>query len=656
MEILPSEYQQLELDRTEKMFIRYAESCNEYGYVFLNTNPAMIQNEKQHLVITKSGIVLVKFFEKFSDASMFAMIMKVYYQGIYVDTINKVKQKLQENRALVSEGTLKVKFSYICIFPNLSRDDVEKNESELPLSFIEKYCFFKEDFSELKRDFYAKIENVNESVNLNVSGGTLTIDDSSINSILQRVAPEYIIIRVSGIENKETLRGVDDELLIVTPDDIAVRAYRLEKDQINIVNSIMKGNQLILACAGSGKSVLLISKCFKAARMNPDKKFLITCRSKQLMSLYSWYIDRAGLRERNVECMTFHGLCKRLAFNNKFALKDITTWSDTVAYKMSHNQIKDRYYGIFIDEVQLFENDWYKICFNLLENRESNEHLFVICGDKTQEIKNKQRHGKAPWNAGENYPNYRGGHKSIRIEKNYRNCLEINNYINRYAEYAKQILKLISEKDFNDPDLFLRGKSIRPGIGTYLKNLTTFTSKAEAECVMASIKQAHDIHRIPYDEIAVVIYNRNYSKKMSGWDEKRYTFERQLIIKMLDEDIPHCSRYSDSLEQTSVGNSDGVSLISFDSVLGLDFRAVIVCGLKPLGVYDKTKELSVKELEKNELDDTTKDNIRKNISLLYVACTRARDVLYLIQPEKNASDSLYMDLLASAIGEDLIDE
>ena len=65
MEILPSEYQQLELDRTEKMFIRYAESCNEYGYVFLNTNPAMIQNEKQHLVITKSGIVLVKFFEKF---------------------------------------------------------------------------------------------------------------------------------------------------------------------------------------------------------------------------------------------------------------------------------------------------------------------------------------------------------------------------------------------------------------------------------------------------------------------------------------------------------------------------------------------------------------------------------------------------------------
>ena len=111
------------------------------------------------------------------------------------------------------------------------------------------------------------------------------------------------------MEDLSTYKGVDDELLVVTPDDVAVRAYRLEKEQINIVNSILKGNQLILACAGSGKSVILIAKCFKAARMNPAKKFLITCKSKQLVYLYNWYIDRAGLKERNVECMTFHRLC-----------------------------------------------------------------------------------------------------------------------------------------------------------------------------------------------------------------------------------------------------------------------------------------------------------------------------------------------------------
>ena len=42
--------------------------------------------------------------------------------------------------------------------------------------------------------------------------------------------------------------------------DRAVQSYRLDDRQINFVNKISKGNQLILACAGSGKSVLLISR------------------------------------------------------------------------------------------------------------------------------------------------------------------------------------------------------------------------------------------------------------------------------------------------------------------------------------------------------------------------------------------------------------
>ena len=442
---------------------------------------------------------------------------------------------------------------------------------------------------------------------------------------------------------------MDDELLVVTPDDVAVRAYRLEKEQINIVNSILKGNQLILACAGSGKSVILIAKCFKAARMNPEKKFLITCKSKQLVYLYNWYIDRAGLKERNVECMTFHGLCRKLAANNKFVLGDINTWADTVIHKLNQNKIQERYYGIFIDEVQLFEQEWYKICFNLLENRETDEHLFVICGDKTQEIKNKQKHGRAPWNAGEGYPNYRGGHKSIRIEKNYRNCIEINNYINRYAAYAKKILTLVSEKEFNDPDLFLRGKAVKTGIGAFIKNLQKYTASAEADAVIQAIREAHDVHKIPYDEIAVVTYYRTYDRKKKSWDEKKYDIEKNVMSRLINENIPRCEMYSNSNDVVRYGSNDGVALISFESVLGLDFRAVIVCGLKPLGDYDGTKYLTVSDIKSSELDDETGDNIRKNISLLYVACTRARELLYIVQPEKDIKESLYMDLIVSSM-------
>ena len=79
---------------------------------------------------------------------------------------------------------------------------------------------------------------------------------------------------------------------------------------------------------------------------------------------------------------------------------------------------------------------WYKMCYNLLVNKNSDDHIFIVCGDKTQQIKTLQKHGRAPWNAGEGYPSYRGGNKSIRIEKNYRNCIEINDFINRFVSYV----------------------------------------------------------------------------------------------------------------------------------------------------------------------------------------------------------------------------
>lgn len=653
MEILPSEYQQLELQRSEKMFVRYAESYDKFGYVFLNTNVAMIQNEKQHIVIFEDGVIMLKFFEAFEDASMFPLVMNAYYCGVYLDTLNIAQKKIMTNVALTDErGKARIRLSYACVFPNLCRSDIDTSLLSMTSDFFQYCCIFKEEFSELKRNFIDVLSKTLLYEKANISKNILKINDKNINSILQRIAPEYTIIRVCGVEDSQTYKGVDDELLVVTPEDIAVRAYRLEKEQINIVNSILKGNQLILACAGSGKSVILIAKCFKAARMNPDKKFLITCRSKQLMYLYTWYIDRAGLKERNVECLTFHRLCKKLANNNKFVLGDISTWSDTVAQRLNQKKIRDTYYGIFIDEVQLFEQEWYKICFNLLENRDSNEHLFVICGDKTQEIKNKQKHGKAPWNAGEGYPNYRGGHKSIRIEKNYRNCVEINNYINRYAVYAKEILKLVSEKDFNDPDLFLRGKAVKNGIGTFIKTLRKYTARDEAELVIEAVREAHDIHKIPYDEIAVVTYYRTYNRKMEDWDGKGYNIERNVLMGLMDENIPQCEMYSDSHDAVRYGSNDGVALISFDSVLGLDFRAVIICGLKPLGDYDGTKYIAIESLESVELDDETKDNIRKNISLLYVACTRARELLYIIQPEKKIEKSLYMNLIVNSMKED----
>ena len=89
--------------------------------------------------------------------------------------------------------------------------------------------------------------------------------------------------------------------------------------------------------------------------------------------------------------------------------------------------------------------------------------------------------------------------------------------------------------------------------------------------------------------------------------------------------------------------SGGVSLITFDSVLGLDFQAVIVCGIKPLGAYDQTKKIAPGSV----LSEESAEQLKKNISYLYVACTRAKDHLHIILSEKS-NQSIYAKLLTDS--------
>lgn len=443
MEILPSEYQQIELSRSEKIFVRNVMGSERYGYLLIKTNPAMLKNESMHTLVCSDGVLHFKFFDGINDPANFNFAIPLLIDTLYAQTVGVISAKLLSNKALVSEdGKLLFPVNLIYVFPELQRKDVAGTENAKLSTFIKDACLFKEDLPRFRTELDRAVAELLAHSVVATSAQKMEINEENVNSVLQRIAPEYVTIRVSTVTDEEKKAGVDNELLVVTEDDAAVKAFRLDTEQINIVNKIVKGEQLILACAGSGKSVLLIAKCFKAATMNPDKQFLITCYNSNLYSLYTWFIDRAGLRAKNVTCMTFHALCRNLLNRNGFHTqnKDFDGWVSNAIARLNAGQIKERFYGIFIDEVQQFNLEWYKFCYNLLENKNSDDHLFVICGDKTQKLANLQRHGRAPWNAGEGYPNYRGGNKNIRIERNYRNCIEINEYINHYVSNAKEYL------------------------------------------------------------------------------------------------------------------------------------------------------------------------------------------------------------------------
>ena len=361
-------------------------SSERFGYLLIKTNPAMLKNESMHTLVCSDGVIFFKFFEGFSDPSQFGFAIPMLIDTLYAQTVRTVSAKLLSIKhwfaIRTSSGFRSTLFmSFLSSSGRMLLEPTTKLKS-----FIDNACLFKEDLPKFRTEFETTVSRLLEISVIAVSEQRMEISDENVNSVLQRIAPEYVTIRVSAVTDEERKAGVDNELLVVTEDDAAVKAFRLDAEQINIVNKIVKGEQLILACAGSGKSVLLIAKCFKAATMNPDKQFLITCYNSNLYSLYTWFIDRAGLRAKNVTCLTFHTLCRNLLNKNGFHTqnKDFDGWVNGAIARLNAGQIKERFYGIFIDEVQQFNLEWYKFCYNLLENKNSDDHLFVICGDKTQ--------------------------------------------------------------------------------------------------------------------------------------------------------------------------------------------------------------------------------------------------------------------------------
>ena len=78
MEVFPSEYQSLDLTRYEKLFVRHALSSEQYGFLLLKVNPAMIKNDSMNIVILPQGVVFCKFFDGSDDAAQFSTTMAGY--------------------------------------------------------------------------------------------------------------------------------------------------------------------------------------------------------------------------------------------------------------------------------------------------------------------------------------------------------------------------------------------------------------------------------------------------------------------------------------------------------------------------------------------------------------------------------------------------
>jgi hypothetical protein len=601
-----------------------------------------------NLLLVNEGILLFRFIDAPNEMVAQMTINALGNSVVYDMLTSDIAKRLEESRYLTDKnGKLRYSLNICFVLPKSESAQITDGMSVTEKSFCGNHVIFDDTIKQIRKNGSSVVKGF-----LVADGNTLQED--IINNVFQRLCPEITIPRKYILDENEKVIGTDGA---VDTSDRAVQSYRLDKKQIDIINKIAKGNQLILACAGSGKSVLLISKCFKLASLNPSEQFLITCYNRNLNNYYTWAIAQAGFTNRNVRCSTFFGLCRMLLENNGLPIPTSYRGNGNVYDRifeaannaLAQGRIKERYYGIFIDEVQIFKPEWYRFCFNLLKSKNADDHFFVIAGDKSQDIKNNIKHGKAPWQGGgDAYPEYRG--KTLPIETNYRNSKPINDAIDRYVEASKRFGAALGVDLTSDPELFLRGTAYREGNEPTLVELADLSNQGEANAIGEAVKHLIEDKGLSEVDIAIVMFNENARYTTKGWATHYYKLW-PFIIQYFNAkgwERPAFLKQGES-EGVTYGSRRGVTAVTIEGSLGLDFRAVVLAGLRPLGTHEKVRILSEFTSATPEQTPDKLEAFKKNINFLYTACTRAKDELTIILSAPRG-ESIYMDLLRDSMG------
>ena len=653
MEIYPSKYDQLELSVNERSFLRTINRAFEnegFAYFVLHINPRKIAMnngaaELFNLFVYSDGLFLFRFIETKDVKTALLTISLTSRDDVYGRIENDIYSKLAISRYLLdSSGRLAFAFNICYVFPEIEKDDILSSLSPKEKPFVEKHVLFKDDIQRIRNEGSIILKHLIDRRNF--------IEEKILNNIFQRLCPEITIARKFLLDGNETTSTGDEGL---DGSERSVVSYRLDASQINIINKIRKGDLLILACAGSGKSVLLISKCFKLASLNPNEEFLITCYNRNLNNYYQWAIAQAGFLNKNVRCQTFFSLIISLLDRNHIS-KPQSHYNDPEDYydelfkiandALAQGRIKERFTGIFIDEIQIFKPQWYRFCFNLLKNKSPEHHFFVIAGDKSQDIKNNIKNGKAPWQGGgEGYPEFRG--KTLPIEINYRNSKPINNAVDSFVEKAKTYGEKLGVDFSSDPELFLRGTAYRDGDKPRIVEVTEYSNEGEAKAICDAVKYLIEAKDMSEVDIAIILYNRQGYISTENWGTKYYRilpYIRNIFYKEGWEDP--AVLISGESNGITYGSRNGVTITTIEGALGLDFRAVILAGLLPLGLHEGVQKAS----DFIYMTDDKREAFKRNINYLYTGCTRAKDQLFVILSAKRGK-SVYMDLIRDSMGE-----
>lgn len=198
----------------------------------------------------------------------------------------------------------------------------------------------------------------------------------------------------------------------------------LDLRQENAARSIGEGHRIIYGVAGSGKTVILLTRARLLAERDPNAKILLVCFNKEL----SLWIRERVKDYPQITALTFHALCKRNGVPFPDPPNEQVLGEALCERLQNGSRDAAAFDSVLIDEAQDFEPNWFSSLLRASKDAENGDLLIVADG-----AQGLYERSKLSWKALGIKAQGRTHSKRFDLDQNYRNSSEILSLAETFA-------------------------------------------------------------------------------------------------------------------------------------------------------------------------------------------------------------------------------